>query len=285
VRFDLWIGHPAYEAKMKPAITKAVSEGYAVWLTIMHRDRSNVADQARFDRSQRGGFPPQDPARYQELVRRTIHPLVESLRSQGKAPGEWFVVQIENEILPDDVMPTNPNRFWQGSSKEFLNTLQLAYDAVKSVDPSIPVAVGGIASEGLEIVLRGPSPGARWIDRLLREGRFDVVDAHLYHAIESIPRKLAWVRARWNGPIAATEIGGPDERAGVQYSEAHHAEDLPRRFRAVREAGADLIFWLTMADAPTADRLGQTMGLTREDGSRKSAYEAYRQLIQRDTSP
>lgn len=281
VRLDLWIGHPEYEARFAERLRRSLDEGYALWLTIMHRDRSNVADPRRFDQTKRGGFPPEDPQKYQALVVRAVKPLADRLRSQGKAPGDWLVVQIENEVAPNDVLPPNPRRFWHGSSEEYLRTLELAHAAVKSVDPAIPVAVGGIASEALESFLRKESPGSAWIERLLKEGRFDWADVHLYHAIDDIPGKIAWVRGRWTGALAATEVGGPDERARTPYSEEAHAVDLPRRFAAAQKAGIRRIFWLAIADSPTADRLGQTIGLTTADGSRKPAFDAYRSLIKK----
>jgi hypothetical protein len=286
VRIDLWTGKREYEERFGPVIVRALADGYGLWLTLMHRDRSNIADQSRYDQSGRGGFPSADPQRYRELIRRTVQPLVEQLRSRGKNPAEWLVIQIENEVAPEDVLPPNPKRFWHGTSDQYLAHLALAYEAVKSVDPSIPVAVAGIASEPLEPRGAGrlamPEAGLRWLDRMLRQGRHDWADLHLYHRVETIPSKVAWIRERWNGPLAATEVAGPDERTGARYSEELHAEEVPRRVRTTLDAGVTRFFWFNMADAPTADRLGQTVGLTRTDGSRKPAFSAYQRVIRGD---
>lgn len=280
VRLDMWMGEPEYAQHLKTRISRTLAEGHGLWLTLYHRDRSNIKDQKRLDQSTRGGFPAVDRVRYQELVRNTIQPLAEDLRAQGKNPKEWLVIQIENEVAPEDVAQPGPTRWWHGTADQYLETLSLGYDAVKSIDPEISVAVAGIASEALEIVRRDPNGAAsRWLDRMLREGRFDVADVHLYHAIDTIPAKVAWVRERWKGPLGATEVGGPDERTGATYSDVRHAEDLRARILAVQSIGINWIFWLSLTEAPTADRLGQTMGLTRTDGSRKPAFTVYQQLI------
>jgi hypothetical protein len=118
------------------------------------------------------------------------------------------------------------------------------------------------------------------MDRMLREGRYDVADVHLYHRVESIPSKVSWVRERARGrPVAATEVAGPDERSGEAYSDEANARDLEARIPAVLAAGASHAFWLGMAEAPTADRLGRTVALTRTGASRKPSFEVYRKVI------
>lgn len=221
--------------------SRVLTEGHGLWLTLHHRQRSNVADTLGFDASSRGSFPPADSVKYKELVRSNIQPLVDLLTSQGKDPGKWLVVQFANEVAPEDVLPPSPTRFFHGTSDEYLETLALTYPAVKSVDPSIPVASGGISSLTLKtIVEAGPNPSDSlqkiidWNERLLTDGMVDWADIHLYHAIEEIPAKVAWVRQRWHGPLAATEVGGPDERTGAQYSDSLHAAELPERIATVR---------------------------------------------------
>jgi hypothetical protein len=263
-------------------------EGYGFWLTLSHRDRSNIADPAAFARTERGGFPPADPARYQDQIRRIVRPLVDELRAQGRNPGDWLVIQVENEVLPRDVAPPDrPNRFWHGTAQEYLRTLALGYDATKSIDAAIPVAAMGFSSEMLqEFVTRRHPPVVAWGERLLREGRFDWLDLHLYHLIEEIPAKVAWVRSRWNGPIAGTEIGGPDSASGARYSESLHAEDVRLRIRAALDAGVRRVFWGPLVEPPQVEPRFVPMSLiVRSDYRRKPAFEAYRRLISADPAP
>lgn len=268
-----------------PAVKQAflkrlLDEGYGLWLTLYYRDRSNIQDLERLQASVQGGFPPQDPLPFQQAIEQIVQPLLDHLKDSGKAPGRWLVIQFGNETLPDDVAPPQPVRFWHGTSEEYLEALELTYEAVKNLDPSLPVAVGGISSEQMESVLEGLGPLVKWNERLLREGRYDWADLHLYNAVESIPDKIAWVRRRWIGPLAVTECGGPDERTGVSYTEELHAQDLVRRVRAVLESGAQRVFWAHLRDIPDAlDQLQEDTGLIELDWRRKPAFEAYRQLI------
>lgn len=283
VRIDLWIGDARHEARFRPLIERAIDEGYGVWITTYHRDPANT-DPARLAGSSRGGIPAREAARYQALLRNHVQPFAERIRRSGRNPSERLVIQIENEVAPSDIAPPNPNRFWHGTSAEYFEHLARSYEAVKAVDPGIPVALAGFPSEGLEWAISpSPSPGGRaaaqWMERMLREGRYDLADVHLYHRVEQVPAKIAWVRARTDRPIAATEVAGPDERSGAAYSDAANAQDLSARIPAVLSAGATHVFWLGMAEAPTSDRLGQTAALTRTDAGLKPSYEAYRRLL------
>ncbi|RMF66047.1 MAG: T9SS C-terminal target domain-containing protein [Calditrichaeota bacterium] len=267
--------------------SRVLREGYGLWLTLQHRDRSNVADTALFDASSRGSFPPVDTSKYKDLVRQNVQPLVDSLKSQNKNPADWLVVQFSNEVMPSDVLPPSPKRFFHGTSDEYLGMLALTYRAVKSVDNTIPVAFGAISSGQLEAILEfNTNPNdtlqkiVEWNDRLLREGKFDWADIHLYHKIESIPAKVAWVKERWDGPLAVTEDGGPDESTGVVYTEALQAQELPERINTTLAAGVDRVFWSFLRDLDIpGDRLAQTLGLLASDYRFKPAFSAYRDVI------
>ncbi|MBI4613259.1 MAG: hypothetical protein HY720_06580 [Planctomycetes bacterium] len=276
-----WVRIGEYQlGERRDDLTRIPREGYGLWLTLFHRDRANVADARAFDASERGGFPPADGARYQELVRSTVRPLVEGLRAAGRDPARWLVVQIENEVLPRDVLPPDrPRRFWHGTGEEYLSTLALAYEAVKSVEPSVPVAAAGISSEMLAELVRGEHRLiTSWGERLLKEGRFDWADVHLYNRVDEIPAKVAWVRARWAGPIAGTEVGGPDEASGARYSEELHAEDVAARIGAAREAGVRRIFWSPFFENPNLESRFVPMCLVASGGRRKPAFAVLSQL-------
>jgi hypothetical protein len=266
---------------------RVLREGYGLWLTLYHRDPSNVPDPDLLARSERGGFPPENPGRYQALVRETLEPLVETLREAGKSPAHWLVIQLGNETLPSDVIPDQPARFWHGTSEEYLKTLALTYEAVKAVDPDIPIALSGIFSESMEAILAyeagvdpKAAPVARWNERLLREGMADWADIHLYHRIESIPAKVAWVQARWDGPLAATELGGPDQAVTSAYSETIHAADLRERLRTALRAGVGRLFWVTLMEQPAFGARYNPMALITADGQRRQAFGVYQEIIQ-----
>ena len=267
--------------------SRVLTEGYGLWLTLHHRDRSNVADTLLFDASERGSFPPADTSMYKDLVQQNLQPLVDLLQSQGKNPADWLVVQFSNEVMPSDVLPPSPKRFFHGTSDEYLDMLALTYRAVKSIDNTIPVAFGAISSGQLEAILdfqTNPNDTAQkiveWNDRLLREGKFDWADIHLYHKIDSIPAKVAWVRERWDGPLAVSEDGGPDESTGAVYTEELQAQELPDRINTTLAAGVDRVFWAFLRDLDIpGDRLAQTLGLLAKDYRFKPAFSAYRDVI------
>ncbi len=261
------------------------AEGFRLWLTLYHRDRDNVADQEGFDRSERGAFPPADAAAYRRLVQETITPLVDQLRAQGKAPGDWLVIQCANEVLPADVFPPDrPVRFWHGTADEYLATLSLTYDAVKALDLAIPVAMGGISSAMMERIQEGVPEAVAWNDRLLREGRFDWADVHLRHAPEDLPAKVAWVKARWSGPLAATEVGGFCDGEGTcvnndAYESAVQAEDLRQKMTTALEAGVDRVFWASLVQNLAVAPHFQQESLITIDWTKKPAFFAYQELI------
>lgn len=258
-------------------LARVTRAGFGLWLTLSHRDAENVADPRAIERTRRGGVPPRDGERFQELVRATVEPVVRDLLARGKEPSAWLVVQVENEVLPTDVLPPDrPQRFWHGTGAEYLSTLALAYDAVKSIDWSIPVAAAGLSSEMLaELVAGRHAPLTTWGERLLQEGRADWMDVHLYHRPDEIAAKVAWVRERWSGPIAGTEVGGPDPDSGSTCTDDAQAADLDARLRATRDAGVDRLFWSPLyAGGQMEDRF-RPMGLITTDGRRRPAFERY----------
>ena len=264
------------------SLPKLVSRGIGLWLTVYHRDRANLDERGTIGvaNARRGGFPPKDPLLYQERLGQALRRLVDAIRSTGASPGRWLVVQINNEVMPRDVAGRDrASRFWHGTSDQYLDLLATAYDAVKRIDPDVPLAAGGISSAAMEFVLKGEQRVARWYDRLLREGRFDWVDIHLRHRINDIPAKVTWVRSRWGGPIAATEVAGPDPRV-ASYSESGQAEDIVARMSMARDNGVDRLFWAGLAENPHVAPVYQKEGLIeRGTWRRKAAFDAYARLI------
>lgn len=278
IRLQLQMG----ERKKKHLLTP-LKTGHGLWLTLYHRDQSNINETGTigFRRSKRGGFPPSEPRQYQALIQETLEPYVQYLQEHNKAPGNWLIIQINNEVVPTDVAPDRPKRFWHGTGKQYLETLSLAYDAVKAVDPSIPVAAAGISSGMMELVLSGKPRVVTWCERLLREGRFDWADVHLRHAIDTIPNKVAWIRERWNGPLGSTEFAGPDERTGTVYTEEGQAKELAFRMKAALQAGVNRIFWAGLVENDFSGPIHAKEGLLAKDTwRRKPVFEAYRQFIQ-----
>lgn len=291
IRQQFQLGDPDRMQRLEHFINRVLPQllrrDIGVWATFYHRDPGNIAETGSvgFRHAARGGFPPRDPAAYRALVGDTITRFHSAIARLGKAPSRYLVVQFGNEVLPRDIYPPDrPARFWHGTADQYLAMLRHAYDAVKSVDRAIPVAAGGISSAALEAIQSGNRAVAAWNDRLLRSGRFDIAALHLRHRLTDIPGKIEWVRKRWRGPLAATEIAGPDPRVSA-YSDAAQARDLRLRVTLARTNGIEWLFWAALADSPFVRPVHRSEGLIEPEAWRhKPAFEIYRRLI-RDTQP
>lgn len=273
---------------VKRVLPRLLERGIGVWITFYHRDRSNidVTGSVGYVRASRGGFPPRDRETFQALIRDSVRPFWQTVMASGKTPANWLVFQFGNEVLPRDVLPPDrPVRFWHGTSDQYLSMLDRGYAAVKQIDATIPVAMGGISSSAMEAIMAGHGAVGAWNDRLLRRGRFDYAAVHLRHRTADVPAKIRWVRARWPGPLAATEIAGPDPRV-ARYSESRQADDLRVRLGLARKHGVDRLFWASMADSPFVAEHHRREGLIEPKAwRRKPAFEAYRRLIANRADP
>lgn len=283
VRLQFRMGEPGMDIA---PYSRVFDQGVVLWLTLYHRDPSNVPDPDLLGAvpEERGGYPFVDEQVFRDLVRRDVATLADELRDRGQAPGDWLVIQFGNEVTPSDVVPPRNEaiRFWHGTADEYLDALRVTYEVVKDVDPSIRVAAGGIASEAIAGVVSGldpDGPSTRWNERLLAEGRYDFADVHLYNLIQDIPAKIEWMLRHTTMPVVSTEIGGPDEDALEPYSEEGHAADLSLRLCTALEAGASAVYWTTLVDGEAFGERFGPMALIERDGRRKPAFAAYVDLI------
>ena len=151
----------------------------------------------------KGGQPPEDLSAYQAYIKAIV-------AHYGK---RFPVVEIWNEA--------NLNGFFRGADPVvYAKTLKAAYEAVKSVDPSIRVAFTGTAGVPLE-----------WIRTVLENGAaqsFDVMNVHPYtHPAQPENgmdvqteklRKLLGEFGRGDVPIWFTEIGWPTHTQKTAHS-------------------------------------------------------------------
>jgi len=217
-----WVRSQFRLGEKEPNTLSAVSETLfadqnKLWITLHYRNPENIEDTEGLAASERGSYPPADINVYQAEVTDFVNIFVQQLLNLGLDPEEYLIIQYSNEVVPNDVAPDQPLRYFHGSSQEYLDTLSLTYTAVKDTGFDIPVAPGGFASATMEIILdyeSNPSefadlqPVYDWNVRLLREGVFDWVDIHIRNEISDIDKKVNWVKQLWLGPIASTEVGG-----------------------------------------------------------------------------
>ncbi len=202
------------------------------------------------------GFPFQSKETYQNNVQEVLRPLLPYLKQGRKV---W--VQCENEI--SDAGRNKKSRYWRGTVQQYLIQLNAFYEAVKSVDPSIPVVLTSFPSEGLSAVINQDNPrhelAAKLYGTLLKEGKYDAVDLHFYGCVEEIPAKVKWVKQNMpkEKPWITTENGGPDNRCphtnitweqNSEEFERIQAEQVSSRFNACLENGVSICLWFSLFD-------------------------------------
>jgi len=141
--------------------------------------------------------PAHDLAAYAEFVRRTV-------AHCGVRVRYW---QCDNE-------PSNTELLWAGTADEYVAQLCAFYAAVKSVDATALVVLGGC---GYDVLSSPPeSEQRRFFNRLACSGRdaFDRFDVHLYGDPYRISEYVATARQfmatyGYQKPVVAGEYGGP----------------------------------------------------------------------------
>ncbi|MGW0230556.1 hypothetical protein ACWDWO_19755 [Actinopolymorpha singaporensis] len=141
--------------------------------------------------------PAHDLTAYTDFVRRLV----------THCAGRVHYWQCDNE-------PSNTGLLWAGTAPEYLRQLKAMYAAVKEVDPTADVVLGGC---GYDVLGGEPGgPAREFFDHLAREGRdyFDVFDVHLYGEPARILDHLATARSlmRAHGyekPVVVGEYRGP----------------------------------------------------------------------------
>jgi hypothetical protein len=116
----------------------------------------------------------------------------------------------------NDAEPNSPT-FWSGSKQDYAAQLNVFYRAVKDADPGAVVVVGGY--DGLfNPPGMHPFPnqqgGLDFFDFVLREGKFELFDMHLYNDPYTIPACVDFMRQKMAAigiphPMVCTEYGGP----------------------------------------------------------------------------
>lgn len=276
------------------AITETLfADQNKLWLTLHYRNPENITDTEGLAASERGSYPPADTQAYQTEVTEFIDIFVQQLLNLGLDPEQYLIIQFSNEVVPNDVAPDQPLRYFHGSSQEYLDTLALTYEAIKNTGFDIPVAPGGFASATMEIILDYESdpiafsdlqPVYDWNVRLLQEGTFDWLDVHIRNEIADIDKKVNWVQQHWLGPIASTEVGGICDTSCSQteidlYTPEVQAEDLPQRMQTIFEAGVEIAFWASLVESPDQEPQYEKEGLLTTEFEKKPAFNAYRDLI------
>ncbi len=217
---------------------------------------------------------PPDPERYTDYARRVVDHFKDKIKY-------W---EIWNE--PDCKIYWSP----QDDMKSYARLLKSVYPALKEMDPTCVVVLGGL-SQNISIQLKH-------IYKLGGGNFFDVVNIHPF-VNPLLPNAMALLKGEYLGvykvmeanrdtdkPIWFTELGcpgtdAPDRKgwwAGKSPTEAEQAEWVEKIYgEPLRWKGVKKIFWAFFRD--TRDHFGNGVdhfGLVREDFSRKPAFESYK---------
>jgi len=259
-------------------ISQLLAAGFNVVITFDHHDVSNIittyGSPAQFIHA---GFPFSSKDVYQRKIREVLEPLLPYLVN-----GRKIMAQCENEI--SDASLNSKARYWRGTVDQYVVQLDACYDAVKSVDASIPVVLSSFASEALSSAIhsgqnsRLSGLAGTLITTLLTKGRYDVADLHFYGCVGDIAPKAQWVQEHMpagKGWIS-TENGGPDYRCSstsIRYEqdpegyEQLEADQVPQRLSACAEHGASVCLWFSLFDLRGEEGVFSHMGLLEVAGS------------------
>ena len=212
-----------------------------------------------------------------------------------------FVTRYKDRISAVEIW-NEPNmaNAWSGTAAQYVTLLQRSYAAVKAVDSSIRVVLGGLSGDPSDDLDDLYSAGA--------QGAFDVMNFHPYNGqrapaaewetssgflglsktTQSIPIWIDRVRAKMNSngdsgkPIWITEIGWYTAGASGAVSEAAQAEYVAALVPLAVSKGVEKLFIYEFRAPEVALDTNQEeshFGIVHADFSPKPAYLAYRNAI------
>lgn len=175
-------------------------------------------------------------------------------------------------------------QFWIGSPAEYARLLQVAYRAVKAVDPDATVLFGGIAYWGDRDFYKQTFQELQALDNAPENGGyFDVLSLHLYSNVYQLGMIAAEIQTNMNAtvgphPIWLTETGVPiwgESQQPERYVNAATAVEaaafIIESYAGARAAGIEKFFVFRAHD----EMMNQAFGLIRNDLSLRPGYVAY----------
>jgi len=183
---------------------------------------------------------------------------------------------------------------------QYLAQQEALYEAVKSVNPDIPVVLASFASMTLDELINQKGPGhefaVKYITQLLTQGKYEAIDLHFYGCVKDIPTKIEAVKnlLPTDQPFTwiSTENGGPDflrcKNTPVSWKddqteyEQEQARQVPLRLSACADNGGRICLWFALFDLKKGSEVFTHLGLLDQGVTpprEKPAYEAYKVFI------
>jgi N-acetylglucosamine-6-sulfatase len=284
-----WVRTNGDVGDTSPEYISYLKAGINVVLTVRNRDLSNITTNYGTPKEWVGAsFPYQSKAKYQQEVRALLQPSLSHIKSGQKV---W--VQSGNEIF--DASVTAKSLYWRGTMDQYLDQQQALYEAVKSVDPDIPVVLAGISSATLDELINQNDPGHKfavnYVTEMMTQEKFNAVDLHFYGCVEDIPAKVEAVKkllpAGKTVPWISTENGGPEvacKSTPVSWSqdlvqfEKLQALQVPARLSVCAEQGGSICLWFSLFDFKSSTDVFNHLGLLDQATTpprKKPAYDAF----------
>ena len=287
LNFTLGVGDQTYPQQY-------LSSGINVVLTILNQDPANIVkDYGTPQKWFAGGFPYNSKEKFQQDVRAVLQPELSYLKS-----GQQVWVQGGNEIFDASVV-TAKSYYWRGTMDQYLAQQQAIYEAVKSVNPDIPVVLASFSSGTLNQLIDPNDPGhkfaVKYMTELLTQGKYDAIDLHFYGCVDDIPAKVKAVKdllpAGQTVPWISTENGGPMvecKSTPVSWTqdltqfEKLQAQQVPARLSACAEQGGSVCLWFSLFNIKRGSDAFNHLGLIDQDATpprQKPAYDAFKVFI------
>lgn len=199
--------------------------------------------------------------------------------------------------------------YFTGTSQQYLEINNLAYDAIKSADPSAVFWAPGMVvwpdtmvatANGLRVPEKGEAKYNQYKKRwelfylLLDEGKFDGFsfhvygsDVHVYKLTQAIKQKLAQYPQHASKKLLLSEtnlpVGIPWENCPYDtMSEEAQKQILEQRYACSFNAGVDIALWFPIRDRTNSNCQNGNLkdGIIRRDYTPKPAFEGLKNINQ-----
>lgn len=261
---------------------------FDIWLTIQTEAPDWAAGRPRNDRS--SVF--HDPGDFEEYVVALLKRYPNSIR--------W--VQFGNEW--------EWREWYAGTADDYAQCNNILYDAAQRHSPHTTVVLGGLSTPALRRLAafdfmldsieeqgrtyRGSAlrrwaehhERRRWRERILtvlRNARYDALDAHLYDDPEQWSIYIDTLRRLCpDHPVLVSEFGGPHPRLEPA-DDAYQADRLTDYMQTLVDCRIPCALFFTLIPQPTAEYLHRNSSLLDIDGNAKPAYTVFQTFTTSDT--
>jgi hypothetical protein len=197
---------------------------------------------------------------------------------------------------PDVPEVTHPGNTWAGGVEDYYRLLKTAYLAIKDVDPTLQVHVGGLTyfwdqergqrqylDRLLEIIVADPEAPAH-------SYYFDAVAYHLYFhprqtldilgevqgmlGAHGVMAKDIWIN-QTNAPPSEDPLSPSTAAPGFRVSLEEQRAFVIQEFALAFAGGANRVAFYKLRDDADRPPSAQPYGLLRADDSRRPAFDAY----------